>query len=60
MKLLTAIVVLRLGAFAIGCAAFAAGSYFGWAYSGWLLVPTVIAGIRCASLSVGENEPTKT
>lgn len=54
MSLLTAIVILRLGAFVVGCATFAAASYFGWPYAGWLMVPTVIAGIMCASLAVDE------
>ncbi len=56
MKILTALVILRLGAFTVGCAAYSAASYFGWAYSGWLLVPTVIAGIMCASLGVADTK----
>jgi len=52
MKLITAMVVLRLGSFTVGCITFGLASYFGWAYAGWLLIPTIMAGLMCCSLSV--------
>lgn len=59
MKLLTAIVILRLGAFIVGCVAFSAASYMGWPYAGWLLVPTVLAGLMCSSLCVPDDDEKK-
>ena len=59
MSLLTAIVILRLGCFTVGCVAYGVASHMGWPYSWWLLVPTIIAGVMCASLMVGNDDDEK-
>lgn len=56
MSLLTAVVILRLGVFVVGCIAYGFANYFGWPYAGWLLVPTIGAGVMCCSLIVGNDD----
>lgn len=52
--------ISRLGAFVVGCTAFSVASYYGWTYAGWLLVPTVAAGLMCCSLMMDDKaEKTK-
>lgn len=57
--MIIAIVILRLGAFTVGCLAFGIASYFGWEHAGWLLVPTVLAGVMCSSLGIWDDETRK-
>ena len=55
MNHLTAMTIMRLGAFTVGCAATIAALHYGWTYgAGWLLVPTIIAGLMCVSLGLYE------
>lgn len=59
MSALTAIVILRLGAFIVGCIAYGVANYMGWPHAGWLLVPTIIAGTLCSSLMIDSDAEKK-
>jgi hypothetical protein len=52
MSAFTAVVIMRLGCFIVGLIAYGIACYFDWPHSGWILFPTIIAGLMCCSLQI--------